>query len=131
ATSLGVDLLFLGRVKENGDTFQLALYAYDKAAGRVVGHAKGTVRVLMVEDDIDKVLDGVFAAIKVTRMPPTPKPQGPGFFARMVGSKWFWPVVGVVAGAAAIAGATVGIVAATQSDHRRRNAILLPAFSYR
>ncbi len=131
ARSLGVELLLLAKITGAADRFQVKLYAYDAKIDTIVGRAKGTINTLEAEKDINKLVDSLFAAIRVTRSPPKPEPKRPGFFSRMVSSKWFWPVVGAVAGAAVIAGATVGIVLATSGDNTARNAILLPAFSSR
>jgi hypothetical protein len=131
AKLLGVELLVLASISGAADRFEVKLYAYDAKANKIVGRSKGSINILQADRDINKVVDGLFTAIRVTRSPPKLKPKGPGFFSRMVKSKWFWPVVGAVAGAAAIAGATVGIVMATGGSNTRRNAILLPAFSAR
>lgn len=132
AKKVDAELLVLAQVKSMGDGFDVALYAYDAKVGKVVGKTRGTVSMLAAEKDLSRVFDTLFASIRTTRQPPKPKPSGPGLFARMYKSKYFWPVVGAIAGAAAIAGATVGIVVATNGSDRRRQLLpILPAVSFR
>jgi hypothetical protein len=138
ATRYKLNLLILGKVASAAaGTLKVSLRLYDSGRKKVVGAAESEVK-MPADSEIEakKVVDALFASAVVIKRPkPKPKPSGPGFFSRMVKSKYFWPVVGGVLGAMAIAGATVGIIAASggSSNNNDRNRLVvgvLPAFRY-
>lgn len=118
----GVKLLVLGQVvAAKGGSF-IELYAVGQRRG--VGRARGRLHSAAAAES-------VFAALfAVPKSGEDLGPKGPGLWSRMTGSRYFWPIVIGVAGAAAV-GATVAVVASSESSDRRRRLVpILPLLGF-
>jgi hypothetical protein len=115
ARLLGRQLVFLAQTERDQDTgLQVRLYAYDATAGRVLGH--GQSRLSAESEEAAQALVASVMAM-VLRPPDRPVAKGPSWVARFYRSRYFWPVVGGVAGAAVIAtGVGLGVYYGTLAD---------------
>ncbi|MBW2732111.1 MAG: PEGA domain-containing protein [Deltaproteobacteria bacterium] len=117
---LGVQLIVFGQVVATKAGSFLELYAVGQERG--AGRARGR---LASPAAAESVLAALFAVPKSGEELP---PSGPGFFARMTRSRYFWPVVIGVAGAAAVA--TVVVATSESTDSRRRLVPILPLLGF-
>ena len=107
-------LVFLAQAERDRDSLQVQLFAYDAAAGRVVG--RGQSRLSADSDGAAQALVASVMAM-VLRPPERPTSKGPSWIARFHRSRYFWPVVGGVAGAALVAtGVGLGVYYGTRPD---------------
>jgi len=137
AQALGVELILLVRFERSGAHTRITAYLYDARPDRILkrttrvagdGEVDVAAKTLAVEALLGVRLDGA-------SQPPHPA-RGPGWFARFSDKtktdftrfykwKYFWYVVGGVAGAAVIGSAVGGGVAAQQHQRSVNNAVVL------
>ena len=116
------------------DMVTVSMFAYDGRRKKLVGKVSGTVSALDPEPECRELENTLITALRTepTRRPVVVEPKQESIFKRFVDSRWFWPTIGIVAGAAVVAGTTVGIYYGTreteEKDHRK-TLILLPAGS--
>ena len=129
-----VPVFFLAAVGGEEDMVMVSLFAYDGRTKKLAGKVSGTVSALDPEPECRELVDSLINSLRqapVKRPAVAEEEAGAPWLKRFRESRWFWPAVGVVAGAAVAAGTTVGIYYGTRSTKtdNRRTLILLPAGS--
>jgi len=129
-----VPVILMAAVGGTDDMVTVSMFAYDGRRKKLVGKVSGTVSALDPEPECRELVNTLITALRTepTRRPVVVEPKQESIFKRFVDSRWFWPTIGIVAGAAVVAGTTVGIYYGTreteEKDHRK-TLILLPAGS--
>ncbi len=131
--TLKLPVIFLASVAGEDDMITVTLFAYDGRKKKLVGKVSGSISALDPEPECRELINTIMGSLS---MAPVRKPkvaqeeQGEPWFKKFRQSKWFWPAVGIAAGAVVAAGTTVGIYYGTRSneapDHRR-TLIILPS----
>ncbi|MCA9673092.1 MAG: PEGA domain-containing protein [Myxococcales bacterium] len=131
--ALGQQVLIFATLVPSRPAVAIELAAYRVKDSRVVATVKGAARLDALDADVRKVVSALLATL-MQSAPPTvrkrvvvrkrPEPGEP-WYLRFRRSRWFWPVLGVVAGAV-VAGATVGIAVGVSSGRDNRRLLLLP-----
>jgi len=119
-------VLFIGGANARGDLVELDVIAYDAVKGRVAGRVKTTVAIPEAEREASTVASSLIATMNLEVVAARPTgPKGPSWVVRFYRSKYFWPVVGGVLGAAAIGtGLGVGLYYGTRGSDRDRRFLL-------
>ena len=128
---LKTDIVLLATLDGEDDLVVITLHIYDTRTRKITGMVKGTASSLDPEPEVNELvatLVGTLAQQPVRLRPVKPQPPTESWFSSFRKSKYFWPVVGGVAGAVVITSASVGIYYGTRStggpDHRRTLLIL-------
>ena len=130
-----VPVFLLAAVGGTDDMVTVSMFAYDGRRKKLVGKVSGTVSALDPEPECRELVNTLISSLRAepVKRQVVAEPEEGSWFKRFRESRWFWPTVGIVAGAAVVAGTTVGIYYGTRGtederDHRK-TLILLPAGS--
>ena len=135
ASRLRVPVIFLAAVGGEEDMVTVSLFAYDGRRKILAGKVSGTVSSLDPEPECRELVNTLINSLRQepVKRPLVAEEQGDPWYSGITKARWFWPVVGGVAGAAVVAGTTVGIYYGTRGSgggrDPRKTLILLPAGS--
>jgi hypothetical protein len=119
-------VLFLATADVRDDVVETSVTVYDDAAGRILGLASGRLTADS-EAETNTLVSSMIALLSRPAINPRkPRTGGDPWLKRFYRSRYFWPIVGGVAGAAVIgAGVSLGVYYGTrQSGDRSRRFIV-------
>jgi hypothetical protein len=130
ASRLQRDVLILGTLAVQGDVVAVSLHVYDASARKIAGQIRSTVTFQDADRECDTLVASLLANLG---RPPTVEKRSTGrrgsfrgALVRFYRSRYFWPVVGGVAGAAVIGvGVGLGVYYGTRNNDREHRFVIL------